>query len=128
MPAECDAAGRGVDEHEQHVDSEDDSQAVFGERQMSATIEDAGGDSADEKFGAEKREFAVLEDARHEGVSLGGDIHANPKQGQLRIKQVECEQQKAFGQPTHGNLARQTLLNSDPITPKPPEPIGGGGS
>jgi len=74
MPAECDAAGRGVDEHEEHVDSEDDSQAVFGERQMSATIEDAGGDSADEKFGAEKRELAVFQDAGHQGVSFAGDV------------------------------------------------------
>src|SRR6185369_8242615 len=94
---------------------------------MSAAVEDVSGPGADCDLGAEKRELPVFEDARHESVSLGGDVHTNPKQGQLSIQQVECEQQKAFGQPTHGNLARQTLLNSDPFTPKPPEPIGGRG-
>lgn len=95
---------------------------------MSATIKDAGGSGADGDLGAEKSELAVFEDASHESVSLGGDVHADPKQGQLRVEQVQREQQKAFGQPTHVNLAQQTLLNSGPITPKPPEPIGGGGS
>ena len=94
---------------------------------MSATIKDVRGGGADGDFDAEKREVAVLKDASHEGVTLGGDVQANPKQRQLRVKQVQREQQKAFGYPTHGNLARQTLLNSVPFTPKPPEPIGGGG-
>lgn len=98
------------------------------EPQMSATIKDVGGSGADGDLGAEKSELAVFEDARHEGVSLGGDVHANPKQSQLRIKQVQREQQKAFGQLTQVNLAQQTLLNSGPITPKPPVPSAAGGS
>src|ERR1041384_3927653 len=97
-----------------------------GERQMSAAVKDVGGNGADTELNAEKRELAVLEDARHEGVSLVGDMQVNPKQGQFGVKQIQCEQQTAFGEPSHGNLTRQTLLNSDPITPKPPEPIGGG--
>src|ERR1041385_5818664 len=98
-----------------------------GEPQVSATIEDVGGAGADRDLDAEKRELAVLQNASHECVSLGRDVHVNPKQCQFGVKQVECEQQTAFGEPSHGNLTRQTLLNSDPITPKPPEPIGGRG-
>src|SRR6476659_2933372 len=98
------------------------------EREMSASIKDVSCNCADGDLGAEKGEFAVFENASHNCVSFGGDIHANPEKSQLSVEQVECEQQTTFGQLTHGDLARQTLLNSAPDTPKPPEPIGGGGS
>lgn len=97
-------------------------------REMRAAIEDVRGKCADSDFSAEKRELAMLEDACHECIAFGGDVHANPEKGQLRVQQVQSKQETAFCEPTHGDLARQTLLNSGPITPKPPEPIGGGGS
>jgi hypothetical protein len=63
-----------------------------GERQMSTAIKDAGGNSADRDLGAEESQFAVIEDARHECVAFGGDIHANPNNCQLGIKPVQSEQ------------------------------------
>ena len=72
---------------------------------MCAAIKDVSGNPADCDLGAEESQFAVVEDARHECVSFGGDVHANPENCQLRIKPVKNEQETTFGQRTHGNLA-----------------------
>src|SRR5690348_14283612 len=87
---------------------------------MSAAIKDVSGKRTNSDLGAEKSELAVLEDASHERITFGGDVHADPKQRELSVEQVECEQQAAFGQLPHGDLARQTLLNCAPIYAETP--------
>ena len=76
---------------------------------MSAAVKDVGGDSADCDFDSEESEFAVIEDARHECVAFGCDVHANPKKCQLGIKPVKSEQETTFGKLTHGNLTANVV-------------------
>src|ERR1044072_6108002 len=76
---------------------------------MSAAIKNVSGDSADCDLGAEETQFPVIEDARHQCVSFGRDVHANPKNCQLGIKPVQREQETTFGQFTHGNLSTNVV-------------------
>ena len=75
------------------------------ERQVSTAVKYVGGNSADGDLRAEESQFAVVEDARHECVSFGGDVHANPENCQLGIEPVQGEQETTFGQLTHGHLS-----------------------
>ena len=79
------------------------------ERKVCAAIEYVSGNRADGDLGAEEGKLAVFEDAGHECVSLGSDVQANPQKSQLRIEQVEYEQQTAFGELTHGHLGTNVV-------------------
>ena len=91
-----------------------------GDGQVRATIKNVSGKSADSELSAEEGQLAVLQNAGHQSVSLGGDVHANPDKRELGIKPVQTKQQTAFGKFIHVNLAGQTLLNFAPFTPEPP--------
>lgn len=98
-----------------------------GEPQMSAAIKDVSGDSADGELDAEETQLAVVEEASHECVSFGRDVHANPKNCQLGVKPVQNEQETTFGQRTHVDLATN-VVKLRPYYAETPGAIGGGGS
>jgi len=99
---------------------------MSGEGQMSATIKEVSGKSADSELSAEEGQLAVLENAGHQSVSLGGDVQAKPEKRELGVKPVQTKQQTAFGKLIHVNPRRPTLLNFAPITPEPPKAMPAG--
>src|SRR5215213_5032483 len=88
--------------------------------QVSGTIKNVSGKSADGELGAKKGQLAMLEDAGHQSISLSSDVQANPQKRELGVKPVQAKQETAFGKLIHVNPRRQTLLNFAPITPEPP--------
>ena len=78
LPAEGHATSRRVDQHENGVDSEHDSETVPGHWQMTTTVKDVSSKSADGDLRAEKGELAVFEHASHQRIAFGSDVQANP--------------------------------------------------
>jgi len=101
---------------------------MAGERKVSAAVKDVSGNGADGDLRAEEGELAMFENASHECVSLGGDVQANPEKRELRVEQVECEQQKAFGQLTHGHLAPNVVKLRSYYAETPGADLAAGGS
>jgi len=127
VPAERDAPGRSMDDHQACVDREHSCQTMPRERQMRAAVKDVGGDSANCELDAEETQLAMVEEASHECISFGRDVHANPNDCQLGIKPVQKEQQTTFGQLTHVDLATN-VVKLRPYYAETPGAIGGGGS
>jgi hypothetical protein len=70
---------------------------------VSAAIKDVSSNAADSELGAEKCQVAVLQEAGHQTVSLGSDVHANPEKRELGVKPVQAKQETAFGKLIHVN-------------------------
>ena len=79
LPTQGHTAGRNMHEHQYNVDSEDDVEATFRERQVSAAVKNVGGKRADGEFYGEESEIAVFENAGHEGIAFGRDAEFNPE-------------------------------------------------
>lgn len=90
---ECDAARSCMYEHQGHVDQQDERHSSFCKREVRAAVKNVGRNAADHDFDREKREFAVFEQAGHEGVTFGSDIQAQPNECKLGIEPVEREQE-----------------------------------
>src|SRR5215217_5119555 len=99
-----------------------------GDGQVSAAKKDVSGKAADSELGAEEGQFAVLQNAGHQSVSLSGDVQANPQQRELGIKPVQTKQETAFGELIHADTLSANVVKPLPITPEPPGLNAGGGS
>jgi len=62
---------------------------MFGNWQMSATIKDVSSKRADEELHADKGNFAMFENASHQGVAFSGDVRLDPNESQLSVKPVQ---------------------------------------
>jgi len=93
---------------------------------MSATIKKVSGKSADSELGAEEGQLAVLKNARHQSVSLGGDVQAKPEKRELGVKPVQTKQQTAFGKLIHVDPSSANVVELRPITPEPPKAMPAG--
>lgn len=89
--------------------------------QVSAAIKDVSGKAADGELGAEKCQLAVLQDAGHQAVSLGGDVHANPDKRELGVKPVQTKQETAFRKLIHVNPSSANVVKLHPIYARTPE-------
>ena len=81
-----------MDHHQERVNSEDDSQTMFCEWQVSAAIEGVRGETADQDLDSEKLQVAVFEEAGHQGIAFSGHVQANPNECQLSIKPIQSEE------------------------------------
>jgi len=94
---------------------------------VSAPIKDVSGDAADSELNAEKCQLAVVEDASHQTVSLGCDVHANPEKRELGVKPVQTKQETAFGKLIHVNSSLANVVKLHPIYARTPEAVTCGG-
>ena len=92
LPAERHATSRRVNQHENRVDTEHDSETMLREGQMSKTVKNVGGDSTDGDLRAEEGQLAVFHDASHQRIAFGSDVQTNPYQRKLSVNQIQDEQ------------------------------------
>src|ERR1700752_1507037 len=92
LPAERHATGCSVDQHENRVDTEHDSETMPREWQMSKTVKNVGGNCADGDLRAEEGQLAVFHDASHQRIAFGSDVQTNPYQRKLSVNQIQDEQ------------------------------------
>src|SRR5215204_6859873 len=93
---------------------------MTGDGQVSTTVKDVRGDGADSELSAEESQLAVLENAGHQSVSLGGDVQANPEQRELGIKPVQTKQQTAFGELIHADTLSANVVKPLPYYARTP--------
>ncbi len=97
-----------------------------GQGQVSAAVKDVSGKAANNQLGAEKSELAMLENARHQSVSFGGDVQPDPDKRQLGVEPIKAKQQTAFGELIHANPSRPNVVELHPIYARTPEALAAG--
>ena len=126
MPAERQTAGRAVYYHQREINDQGSRQPTSGEWQVRAAIQNESSESADGELESEKRHFAVREQARHQLVSLAGDIQVHPEQCELSVKPVQTKQQQAFGECAHGEHLCANVVEPRPYYAETPKLVFGG--
>src|SRR5581483_790260 len=107
-PAERGHPGGEVDQHQQAVNRKHELHSVPGQREMRTAIKRVSSEGPHRNFGKHERAVTHPQQDAHQPISFGSKLVVNPEEGELRVKPIQREEEKAFCQGAH--LVGVTLL------------------
>ena len=109
-----------MNDHQDRVDTEHDSQTMSGERQVSATIKNVSSKAADGEFDAQEGTVAVIQDAGHQALPSVATFKRIQTSVNWASSQFKTNKRQAFGKRTHGQLLSANVVKLGPYYARTP--------